>query len=118
MAWLLVEGDEVVVRLSAPERLVARRSEVRVPLSAVAAVAVERDWWRALRGEHGSGVWIPGALSLGVRRHPRGCDFASVRTGRPVVVVDLRPPAPFSRLAVSDPDADATALVLRAATGI
>lgn len=117
MARLLVDGGELVVRLSWWEGLLARRHEVRVPLSAVRGVTVERDWWRALRGVGGSGSFIPGVVALGVRTHPAGYDFAAVRAVRaPVVEVELRSPvqSPFARLAVSvggpDPVAAAEAV--------
>ncbi|MGC3003645.1 hypothetical protein ACPF8X_36050, partial [Streptomyces sp. G35A] len=55
----------------------------------------------------------PGRWCVGERVHPFGRDFVAVRAGVPVVVVDLRPPAPFSRLAVSVPDAGKTARTLR-----
>ncbi|MGW4893152.1 hypothetical protein ACWEQL_12935 [Kitasatospora sp. NPDC004240] len=118
MARLVVEGEELVVRLARWERLAAGRGGVRVPLTAVVRVTVERDWWRALRGVRGRGTWIPGALSLGSRPQPEGQDFAAVRPRRPVVCVDLRRPAPFVRLAVTDPDPEATARTIRAAAGL
>ncbi|MEU4269303.1 hypothetical protein [Streptomyces sp. NPDC026092] len=104
MARVTVDGDDIVVRLSARERLAARRGHVRVPVSALREVRVEPDWWRALRGRRGRGLWIPDRLCVGVRVLPDGRDFAVVKPGTPVVCVELRGDAPFRRLAVSDPD--------------
>ncbi|MFI2205619.1 hypothetical protein ACH47Z_33560 [Streptomyces sp. NPDC020192] len=101
MARMLVEGDELVVRLAWWERMAVRRGDVRVPLEAVCRVTVERDWWRALRGIHERGIHIPGALCLGTRGHQGGQDFVAVRPGRPVVCVELWPSAPFRLLAVA-----------------
>ncbi|MER5185098.1 hypothetical protein ABT009_43620 [Streptomyces sp. NPDC002896] len=115
MARLQVEGDELVLHLSAAERLGARRRDIRVPLAAVEDVAVTRDWWRALRGEPETAVWLPGTCFVGVRRHPHGRDFAAMRMPRPVVSVDLRPPSPFARLVVSDPEPEAAASAIRTA---
>ncbi|MER6068590.1 hypothetical protein ABT187_06970 [Streptomyces sp. NPDC001817] len=104
MARILVDGDDVVVRLSWWQRAAASRSDVRAPLTAVCRVTVEAAWWRALRGVRRRGVWIPGGWSVGTRGHPGGTDFVALRPGRPVVVVELRPSAPFRLLAVSVPD--------------
>ena len=114
MARILVDGEELVVRLRWRERAAARRGDVRVPLEAVRRVTVEPDWWRALRGDPRRGLCIPGTLCIGTRGHPGGEDFVVVRPGAPVVCVALRPGAPFRLLAVSVPDgAEATARRLR-----
>ncbi|TJZ93573.1 hypothetical protein [Actinacidiphila oryziradicis] len=118
MARLVVKGEDLIVRLSWWEKAAARRRNVHVPLSAVHQVAIEPDWWRALHGIPGRGTFIPGALSLGTRPHSRGKDFAAVRARRPVVCVELRHPSPYSRLAVTDPDPEATARAVRTAAGI
>ncbi|MGJ5749619.1 hypothetical protein FB563_7863 [Streptomyces puniciscabiei] len=115
MARILVDGDDVVVRLPWWQRAAARRGHVRVPLAAVCRVTVEADWWRALRGARQRGTWVPGGWSVGTRGHPGGTDFVALRPGRPVVVVELRPSAPFRLLAVSvadDDEARGTALRL------
>ena len=106
MARILVDGDDLVLHLAWWQRVAARRRHVRVPLTAVCRVTVEADWWRALRGVRQRGTWIPGGWSIGTRGHPGGTDFVALRPGRPVVVVELRPSAPFRRLAVSAPDDD------------
>ncbi|MGW5661616.1 hypothetical protein ACWEWG_16160 [Streptomyces sp. NPDC003758] len=114
MARILVDREELVVRLRWRERAAARRGDVRVPLEAVRRVTVEPDWWRALRGDRRRGLWIPGTLCIGTRGHPGGEDFVVVRPGAPAVCVALRPGAPFRLLAVSVPDgAEATARRLR-----
>ncbi|MEU9860757.1 hypothetical protein AB0D99_07775 [Streptomyces sp. NPDC047971] len=113
MARVTVEGDDIVVRLSLRERLAARRGQVRVPLTALREVRVEPDWWRALRGSRGRGLWIPDRLCVGTRLLPDGEDFAVVEPGTPVVCVELRRDAPYGRLAVSDPDPDRAVRELR-----
>jgi hypothetical protein len=97
------EGSEVV-RLAWWERIAARQGCVRVPLTAVEKVTVQPDWWRALRGLPGRGVWIPGWLCVGVRQHT-GQDFVAIRPGRqPVACVELGASAPFARIAVTTRD--------------
>lgn len=105
MARIFVEGDDLVVHLSWRERAAARHGNVRAPLTAVIRVTVEPDWWRALRGVPRRGVWIPGTWCIGTRSHQAGMDFVAIRSGRPVVCVELRTssPAPFSLLGVSVP---------------
>lgn len=105
MDRVVVEDHDIVVRLAWWEKLAARRREVRVPVSALRQVHIEPDWWRALRGECGRGVWIPGRC-VGTRRLPDGQDFVTVRVDQPVLCVELRRGAPFRRVAVSVPDPD------------
>lgn len=113
MARLLVEGDDLVVRLSWWEKAAALHADVHVPLAAARRVRVERDWWRALRGVRRRGVSIPGALYAGTRRHRRETDFVAFRPGAPVVCVDLGPESPFRLLSVSVSAPEAAARWLR-----
>lgn len=111
MARILVDGDDLVVHLSWREKAAARHGNVRAPLTAVSRVTVEPDWWRALRGVPHKGVWIPDTWCIGTRSNQAGMDFVAIRSGRPVVCVELRTSAssPFSLLGVSVPThADAT----------
>ncbi|MFJ6797348.1 hypothetical protein [Streptomyces sp. NPDC091268] len=103
MARIVVQGSDIVVRMSWREKFLARRREVRVPLSALRRVYVQPDWWRALRGRCGRGTWIPARRCAGVRHLGKVKDFVVVRAGGPVLCVELGASAPFSRLAVSDP---------------
>ncbi|WP_157879804.1 hypothetical protein [Streptomyces yangpuensis] len=103
MAHVTVEGGEVVVRLGLREGLAARRRQVRVPVSALREVHVERSWWRVLRGRAGSGTWSPGRCS-GVRNRPDGKDFIAVKAQSTVLCLELAEGAPFRRVAVSVPD--------------
>ncbi|WP_367325379.1 hypothetical protein [Streptomyces sp. HUAS ZL42] len=113
MARLVVDGDDVVVRLTPRERLLALRRDVRVPAAAITQVRIEPDWWRALRGTRRSGLYVPDRYCAGERQHPGGVDFAAVREGGPVVVVELRPSAPYARLAVSVADPERTVEEIR-----
>ncbi|GAB2596498.1 hypothetical protein GCM10027168_31660 [Streptomyces capparidis] len=117
MARLRLADGHLVVRLSWWERGAAHGAAVRVPLTAVRRVRVERTWWRALRGERDRGRGIPGVVTVGLRRHPQGTDFAAVRAGRPVLCVDLAPDAPFARLALTVRHPERTAREVLAAAG-
>ncbi|MFJ7947791.1 hypothetical protein ACIQ6K_29690 [Streptomyces sp. NPDC096354] len=112
MARVEVEGTDIVVRLSWWEKIATRHSEVRVPGSALRRLYLEPDWWRALRGRRGRGTWIPGQLCAGIRLLQKGQDFALVRAGEPVLCVELRRGAPFSRLAISVADPERAMRVL------
>ncbi|MBT2401997.1 hypothetical protein [Streptomyces sp. ISL-100] len=104
MARVVLEGSDIVVRLTWWEKLAARRREVRVPASALRQVRIEPDWWRAVRGVAGKGVWIPARRCVGIRHvGDTKEDFVAIRADGPVLCVELRRWAPFSRLAVSDP---------------
>jgi hypothetical protein len=50
MASLTVDGDQLVVRLSAWERAAAFHGDIRLPLAAFRSVAIEPRPWDALRG--------------------------------------------------------------------
>ncbi|MYT29564.1 MULTISPECIES: hypothetical protein [unclassified Streptomyces] len=113
MAHLTIREDQLLLRLTWPEKAAARRFRILVPLSAVRTVMIEPDWWRALRGRRGRGVWVPEVFCVGVRRHSAGKDFVAVRPDGPVLCIGLPPSSPFSLLVVSVPDPDATARCLR-----
>lgn len=113
MARVVVDGEDVVIRLAPREALPVRRREVRVRSADVRAVRVEPDWWRTLRGTPLGGRCRPGRWCVGERLHPLGRDFVAVRAGVPAVVLDLSRPVPFTRLAVSVADAEQVAETLR-----
>ncbi|WP_225804508.1 hypothetical protein [Streptomyces sp. NK15101] len=115
MARLLVRNDDVVVRLSWREALLARRKDVRVPLADVRGAMVEADWWRTLRGTAQHGRWRPERFCLGTWRHAGGIDFVAVRAPGPVAVVDLFPGRRFARLSVSTADPEGTVRAVRLA---
>jgi hypothetical protein len=103
MAQLLVDGSDLVVRLSSLEKLGALRGDVRVPLAAVHDIRVLDNLWSQLRGVRAPGTGLPGVISLGTRRWWGVRDFAAVYGRTPGIVVDLEH-APFGRLVVSTDD--------------
>jgi hypothetical protein len=119
MANLMVDGADVVVRLSGLEKLAAFRGDVRVPVASVSAVAVEPSPWSALRGIRSPGTGWPGVIAYGVRRYRGGRDFAAVLGKRPAVRLELDPPSPFARVVVTVADPEGVvARVRSAATGL
>ena len=117
----MVEDDELVVRLTAAEKVWGFHANVRVPLSAVREVTTPDNIWIQLRGWRMAGVAIPGLIALGTRRHRDGFDFTAVHRQRPTVQVVLNGPPRWQRIVVSvdsgvDPQAEATRIA--AAAGI
>jgi len=113
MACLVVDGDELVIRLSQIEQLAAFRGDVHVPLSAVADVSVQNDPYDSLRGFRAPGTGVPGMCAYGVRLLTGGRpDFAALHGRGPGLRVDLGPGAPFGRLLITvDDPAGAVAAV-------
>ncbi len=115
MARLVMEGEDVVVRLSWRERAMTRCRDIRLPLTAVRDAWVEPDWWRALRGVRRRGRCRPGRFCLGEWSHRDGTDFVAVRAGSPVICVHLRrSAAPFARLSVAATDIEEATRTVRA----
>jgi hypothetical protein len=100
----VVEGDQLVVRLRAAEKVWAFHTDVRVPLSAVCRVTSPDNIWTELRGWRMAGIAIPGLVALGTRRHGQGFDFTAVHRQRPTVQVDLDGPPRWRRIVVSVDD--------------
>jgi hypothetical protein len=82
MAELIVDGDELVVRLSTVEKLESVHAEVRVPLVSVKEVEVLDD---AIHAVHGFrvGIGIPGSVAVGTYTSHDDKIFAVVHHGTP-----------------------------------
>jgi hypothetical protein len=120
MAELIVDDDDLVVRLTLGERIWGFHGDVRVRLSCIVRVAPDPVPWLGLRGWRMAGVSFVGHVALGTRRHGDGYDFCVLHRDRPAVQVDVAP-GHFSRLVISVPeggDAQAEAARIAAAAGI
>lgn len=117
MADIVIEGEDLVVKLSPLEKLAAFRGDVRVPLNAVSGVKPDRHPWISLRGIKAPGTGLRGVIAYGVRRYPGGKDFAALLRKRKAVTVDLDAPSPFARLVVSVGDAEECVERLQRAIG-
>jgi hypothetical protein len=121
VARLVVEGDELVVRLSWAEKFWGFHNDIRVALSAVQRVRVSESPWAELRGWRMAGTSIPGLVAVGTRRHAGGYDFVAVHRQQRAVQVDLNGPPRWQRLVVSVPqevDAKAEAQAIASSAGI
>jgi hypothetical protein len=119
MAALVVDGGDLVVRLSPLEIICTFRGNVRVPLTAVRAAAVDPQPWRSLlslrRVRISPGAGIPGVLTLGTCGFGRDRAFAAVHGRHPAVRVDLdTATSHFSQLLVTVADPEATAATIMA----
>jgi hypothetical protein len=116
MADLLIEGDELVVKMSTTERLEAVHGEVRVPLSTVTGTRAVPTAWPELRGIRAPGTGIPNVVAVGTRRGQFGKDFAVVHGTGPAVVVELAG-ADYQRIVVTTEDATGVAATVERACG-
>ena len=105
MASLIVEGFDLVVKMSDLEKAEAVHIDIHVPLAKVHEVRAVEDAWPELRGIRAPGTGIPYVIAVGraglVRQGLRGRPRAGA-----AVVVDLKD-ADYSRLVVTTPDAEA-----------
>lgn len=102
MAHLGVDGRDLLVRLSVPEKLGALHNSVRVPRATVTAVAPTESAWQELRGLRVPGTGLPGVVALGTWRYRGGKDFVAVYRGTGVIVTLSG--GEWTRLVVSTPD--------------
>ena len=112
MAELIVEGDDLVVRLRAVEKMEAVHGEVRVPLGSVRTVEVLDDVIGAVHGFR-VGTGIPGSVAIGTFTSRKAKIFAVVHHDTPHGVrVDLEG-VQFDQLIVGCDDPEAAAATLR-----
>jgi anti-sigma-K factor RskA len=117
MAELVIEGDDLWVRMRRGEAFWAFHRPFRVPLSSVRAVRTPESAWKELRGWRSTGVTFTGKVALGTRRHGGGYDFVALHGHEPAVVIELNG-MQFGEIVVSVPDAEATAQHIADAAGI
>ena len=86
MACLVVDGRNLVVRLSPMEKLGALHGSIRVPLDNITAVVASNAMWRELRGLRMPGTGLPGVIALGTWRYRGGKEFVAVYRSTGVVV--------------------------------
>jgi hypothetical protein len=112
MAELLVEGDELVLRLSAVEKVEGVHGEVRVPLRSVTAIEALDN---AIQAVHGFrvGTGIPGTVAVGTFTSPSHKIFAAVHHNSPRGVRVALTGAQFDELIVGCPDPSQVVTTLR-----
>jgi hypothetical protein len=112
VAEVLVEGDELVVRLRAVEKIEAVHGEVKVPLSSVRSVEVLDDAVGAVHGFR-VGTGIPGSVAIGTFTSRDDHIFAVVHHDTPRGVRVGLEGAQFDELIVGCDDPEGVAASLR-----
>lgn len=121
MAELIVEGQELVLRLPLTQKVLGFHGNLRMPLGAVRTVRPVEQPWLTLRGRRMAGTAMRGVAAVGTWIHgDRRYDFCVIRRTQPAVLVELNA-GRFDRLIVglpegSDPVAEADRLA--AAAGV
>ncbi len=119
VAELIIDDEDLVVRLTLGEKMGGFHGDIRVRLSSIARVAPDPRPRLGLRGWRMAGVSLGGTV-LGTRRHGDGYDFCVLHQDRPAVRMDVTS-GRFSRLVICVPeggDATAEAARIAAAAGI
>jgi hypothetical protein len=78
VAELNCEGDELVMTLSAMEKVEAVHGDIRVPMSSVRAVEVLDDVVHAVNGRKSVGAAWPGEFAIGTFHAEQTKTFAAV----------------------------------------
>ena len=112
MGELIVENDEVVLRLSGFEKVESLHGDLRLPLSAVKSVEVVNDAPSAVHGFRSPGTGIPGLLAVGTYRQQGHKTFAVVHMNFPRGVRVRLEGADYDELIVGCADPEDTAATL------
>jgi len=104
VAELCVDGDELVLHMSGPEKAEGFHGDIRVSLRAVSGVRAVDTAWPELRGVRAPGTGMPNVIAVGTRRGGFGKDFAAVHGTGSAVVVELEG-AEYGRFVVTVDDA-------------
>lgn len=112
MADLIVDADELVVRLTAVEKAEAVHGEVRVPLRAVRTVEVLDDVIKAVHGIR-VGTGVPGWVAIGTFTSRDSHIFAVVHHRTPRGVRVELEGAQFDELIVGSDDPEGVAATIR-----
>ncbi|MFZ0090188.1 MAG: hypothetical protein WAL63_11815 [Solirubrobacteraceae bacterium] len=107
MARLTHRDGQLVLSLSAIEKVAALNGDVRAPLTKVRAIRLVKPWTE-LRGLRSPGTAIPTALAYGTFRWRGNRDFAAIRGGNRVLEVRLAQGQSFARLLVTESSPRAT----------
>jgi hypothetical protein len=108
MAELIVEGDELVVRLGRVEKLEAVHGDITVPVTSIRSVAIVED---ALAEVHGVrvGTGVPGVVAIGTFTSRGSKTFAVVHHDTPRGVRVTLEGAQFDQLIIGCADPEAVA---------
>lgn len=109
MATLAREGDELVLTLTAAEKLESLHGDIRLPMSAVRDVVVVDDVLHAIHGLKSVGAAWSGEFYIGTFHGDSGKTFAAVHHGTPRGVRVTLGEANFDHLVVGCEDPEEVA---------
>jgi hypothetical protein len=110
MAQLVIAGDQLIVRLSAFEKVAALHRDLRFDVTAIRSIDVVEKPWELLRGWRAAGLALRRQIAVATFRGPTASRFAVLRGGQRAVQVT------FNRGLIADVlvgSADAAAEVQR-----
>jgi hypothetical protein len=111
VAELVLEGNDIVVRLGLVEALATWRHQLRLPLRDLRMVQVDDEPLAGRGGLRLPGLYWPGTLALGPGRRSEEREFVAIKAHQPAVVLDFDG-GPWARVVVSTPDAVGLAAAL------
>lgn len=90
MASILLHTDRLEIKLTAAEKMLARRKDsLVIPRDSIRSVALTDDPWIWVRGVRAPGTAVPLTLAVGQWKFHGGKDFLVLKGSRPAVVIDL-----------------------------
>jgi hypothetical protein len=114
MSTVALIPGELLVELSPAEKVAALRGDVRIPLAAIADIAVVPDALAAARGLRAPGLALPGVRKVGTWRTRAGAEFVVARRGEAGVRLTLTGHR-LAAVLLGDEDAEGLAARIRAA---
>jgi len=88
MAWIELDSHQLTVRFTRAERILGLVGDLTVPRSSVLSARVVANGLRQVRGWR-VGTRVPGLVALGTFRWRGRRQLASVRRGRPALVLEI-----------------------------
>ncbi|MCU1690534.1 MAG: putative alpha/beta hydrolase [Pseudonocardiales bacterium] len=116
MAELLIEGNELVLRLSTFEKAAALHRDLRLPVSAIGSVEVTDKPFTLVKGLKAAGLSIPRRVAIGTFRGRGGTRFFVLKGSKPAVHITFTRGS-IAALVISAADADALAERVQTASG-
>ena len=118
MSKVKLEGDRIVVELTATEKLLALRGNISVPADQLVAVDVVGDGLSETQhfrnGLRSPGLSVPGQIKVGIWRRVGARVYVSVRRGQPAVKLTLADGGEWGSLIIGCADPEQVAAALKA----
>lgn len=116
MAELVIEGQDLVLRLTTFEKVAALHRDLRFPLSSVSAIDVAEKPFTLVRGFRAAGMSIPKRVAIGTFRRMAVTRFFVLKGTGPAVHITFSRGG-INEWVIGDANAAAQAERLRTDTG-